>query len=392
MINFAFEGAIPTSKSLVIRSAVCGSYVDWKCEPVSADCDDIKRVKAGLESLKNGGEINCGESAAVFRFLTLRASREIGEHKITGTSGLFSRPQNELLNIFEQLGISSRIENNFLTIKSNGWPNKPLKLSVDRSISSQFVSGLVLNSWKLNHPIEINWMGQTVSDGYFDMTLKLVQQFGMRFERGINSIRVFPNQIPITMIESEPDMSSAFALAAIAAVGGECRILDFPSQSLQPDSAFINILDAMGVPILFRENVLVVKKAHKLLPVGVNLKNTPDLFPVLAVLCAFADGKSELTGAPHLIYKESNRLQLTCDLLDLIGRDYEKRLDGLVIFGKPYNPQRDNRFPIYFEPENDHRLVMAAAVARQAGFLLRINNVKSVDKSFPQFKEITNLC
>jgi 3-phosphoshikimate 1-carboxyvinyltransferase len=184
---------------------------------------------------------------------------------------------------------------------------------------------------------------------------------------------------------AEIDMSSAFALSAAAAVSGRAMLLDFPERSLQPDSAFVAILSRMGIPIRQDGSKLIVEKAARLNGVAVNLKSTPDLFPVLTALCALAHGESDLFGAPHLIHKESDRLGRMVDWLKQAGREVLVKEDGLVIRGEgPAKPGAT----LQFDCEQDHRLAFAAAVFMGAGFPVEIKNRQAVDKSFPEFWNI----
>lgn len=388
---FYFEGRLPVSKSLFIRHAICQSYLaNFKASKKDA-CSDIRNIVSGLMALKTRKVLNCGDAATVLRLLALRASREVGSFVVTGSQRLMERPHAELKNIFSRLGVSCEFADQKILIFSEGWKTPEGEVVIDRTSSSQFASGVLLNSWNLDFPLKISWQGETVSDGYWEMSLAVVRTMGMEIVLGKNSVEIPARQKPNGISLFEPDMSSAFAVAALAAAGGQCRILDFPESSLQPDANFINVLNAMGVNVSQRRGVLSVVGTENILPIDMNLRNSPDMFPVLAVLCAFARGKSRLWGAPHLIHKESNRLNKIFELLEKMGRGFEPLLDGAIIHGKPFDNEKDNRFSISYDPDSDHRLVMAACVARQFGFNIRVDGVNAVDKSFPQFKEIVQL-
>lgn len=391
MKPFYFEGRLPVSKSLFIRHAICQSYLsDFK--PTQTDaCGDILNIIGGLKALKDRKLMDCGEAATVLRFLALRASREIGTHVISGNQRLMARPHKELLNIFSNLKVKCEFSDQQIAIMSEGWASPESEIVVDRATSSQFASGVLLNSWNLDFPLKISWRGETVSDGYWEMSLAVAKAMGMETVLRKNGIEIPAKQRPNGISIFEPDMSSAFAIAALAVAGGQCRILDFPEESLQPDANFVNVLNAMGVNVDQRRGALFVAGTENIFPVDVNLRNSPDMFPVLAILCAFARGKSRLWGAPHLVHKESNRLNKVFELLEKMGRSFEPLLDGVIVHGRPFNPDKDNRFSIFYDPDSDHRLVMAACVARQFGFSIRVDGVSAVDKSFPQFKEIVKL-
>ena len=136
---------------------------------------------------------------------------------------------------------------------------------------------------------------------------------------------------------------------------------------------------------------LHIKRATELQPICWDLGEQPDLFPVLSVLCALAPGKSQLTGAPQLAYKESNRLEKCAELIKLIGRDCEMTNDGMNIDGRPFDPVGDvdrSTQTRLFDPAADHRMVMAAALAARVGFNLKIGQANLVRKSFPEFSQL----
>ena len=183
----------------------------------------------------------------------------------------------------------------------------------------------------------------------------------------------------------EPDMSSCFALAAAACLGGEARFVDFPEDSLQPDFRFLDILDYMGAEIDERWKWTRFLRSKNLEPIEVDLEDSPDLFPVLAVLCAFAAGRSRLYGAGHLKYKESNRLDKTCELLTQIRVHFTQFEDGIEIDG-PFNLNLVSAFS--FDPDQDHRMAMAAGLLKKAGVPVSIVTPEVVNKSFPEFFKI----
>ena len=146
----------------------------------------------------------------------------------------------------------------------------------------------------------------------------------------------------------------------------------------------------MGTPIELSAQGLSVRQAPHLLPVEVDVGGAPDLTPVLAVLAALASGRSLLFGAPQLRGKESDRIATTSALLTVLGRRHTPRNDGIEIFGSPLS-ETDRALPMRFDATGDHRLVMAAAVARSAGFPIEIQGLSAVHKSFPEFLSIAQL-
>lgn len=411
---FTFIGAIPPSKSLLNRWLCIESHAEPGTLVLGGDsrCDDVMRMREVVGDLQGAltrpeGEranyrFDCGAAGTVLRFFAFRASREPGEWRLTGSTRLLERPQAPLVDILAKLGVSVRSAGAELVISSQGWTSPGAPLVIDRSLSSQFLSGLFLNAWNLPFDLEVQGSGEAVSEGYFDLTLEALRHAGMTIEENAGESltdasgaflkraqwripagqRVKPGQIDL-----ESDMSSAFAVAALAAVGGRATLRAFPEHSSQPDFVFVDILKRMGVEAKIEDFTLTVEKAPRLCGVEHDLRDCPDLFPVLATLCAFAYGTSRLTGAAHLVHKESNRLAEIESLLARLGRKTRRIEGGLEIEGYPDAPDE----AVTLDPADDHRMVMAGAVARAAGARVEIQNAECVAKSFPEFMKIAGL-
>jgi 3-phosphoshikimate 1-carboxyvinyltransferase len=146
----SFIGHVPASKSILNRALILQSFErDLKIYGVS-DSDDVVKMKPGIKALKDQAMIDCGEGGTVLRFLALRASREKGRHKLTGSARLINRPQEELVKILSQLGVTAKFEKNSLAIESDGWRPQGDTLHVPSHRSSQFASAVLLNAWELH--------------------------------------------------------------------------------------------------------------------------------------------------------------------------------------------------------------------------------------------------
>jgi 3-phosphoshikimate 1-carboxyvinyltransferase len=282
-----------------------------------------------------------------------------------------------------------------LLVKSQGWQQPDGALDLRGSLSSQFASSLILNAWALPFPLQIVCDAEPVSEGYLALSMELATSCGMVIEtsRADDSLQlVIPSgqQLRPLGLSSEADVSSAFAVAALAAVAGSAYIPNFPQQSLQPDVLFVKLLQQMGVPIALTAGGLSVERAERLMAIEVDLGGAPDLTPVLAVLCGLCPGRSRIFGAPQLRGKESDRIATTSALLSVLGRHAVATNDGLEIVGRPVD-EADRQRAVKFDASGDHRLVMAAAVARWAGFPVEIAGLSAVEKSFPEFLSIAQL-
>ncbi|MGE0631009.1 MAG: 3-phosphoshikimate 1-carboxyvinyltransferase [Pseudobdellovibrionaceae bacterium] len=387
MNSFLFFGETSCSKSLMNRALIAQSYFPHlkiekasKDEALSKDILQLRNSLAAIQKFEN--TFDCGEGGTTFRFLAIRVSRVPGKHLLKMHPRLRERPHSDLISLLDQLGVKSEFQGNALLIQSEGWrrPKKPLEIS--RKFSSQFASGLLLNAWNLDFEIPIFLSEESVSDDYFEMTMRFCREMGMKVLEVGDQLTLLPHQKVLSATyDVEMDISSLFSLATAAALDGELKTEEFPIRSLQPDSRFVEIFAKMNIPQYYSGHILEIKKAEKILPIKVNLNNCPDLFPVLSVLCAFADGVSELSGASQLIYKESDRIAKTAELLKSVGIWTEAIEGGLRIFGGKPSLLSATRF----NPDHDHRMAMAAGLLRLKGFPLIIENPEVVEKSFPLF-------
>ncbi len=365
------------------RAYLVASYFPELKVTGESAAEDVQLMKAALTAFASGSEIYAGHAGTVLRFMALRASRQPGRHTIRGERRLFARPQTELLKILRQVGVTAELGEDFLRLESAGWKMQGDTLLIPSDRSSQFASSVLLNAWDLPFDLYVSLGAGRVSEGYWRMSVQMAQNLGMKIDFWDSDFRIPRGQkILGKEIGAEIDMSSAFALAAIAAVGGQATLLDFPQTSLQPDSVFVSILQRMGVPLRLEAGSLKVQRASRLNGVAVNLRSAPDLFPVLAILCALAEGESDLYGAPQLVHKESDRIQRIAEWITKAGRPVVIKEDGLLIRGsEPIRPDA----ALTLHTDQDHRLAFAAAVLKGAGFPVQIEHPEVVRKSFPEF-------
>lgn len=384
MHEFHFEGRIPASKSLLNRAHIIRSYNHDIVIAGDSDADDVIYMRKSLDRIQDGREFYMGEGGTSLRFFALRASRERGVFLLNGTERLFQRPQRELYNILEQFGSDvSMLSPQTLQVRSRGWEKpKGQVLTINSQNSSQFASAVILNAWNMAFDLTLD-LGETIiSEPYFDMTLAMAKYAGLEFERDGNKITIPKMQKPNSVrFEMEPDMSSVASIAVMAALGGRAVFLEMPDKSVQPDERIFDFLRRMGARVERQGTSVVVEKAGRLKPIEVSLQECPDLFPVLSVACAFADGSSKLRGAPQLKHKESDRISSVEKLLTQMGIAFESRTDGLVIHGSPTVAHKE----FSFDADHDHRMAMSAGILMRLGWNIHLTGKDSVNKSFPEF-------
>jgi 3-phosphoshikimate 1-carboxyvinyltransferase len=388
---FYWRGSLGASKSLYNRALVARSFFpQLKIHGLSYS-DDVKYLISALEQFHLGfSEFDCGAGGTTLRFLMAHLSRQPGDYVIRGDQRLMSRPHGGLMRLLARLSVQVLSEDEgAIRISSQGWQIPQQTIDFPESISSQFLSAILLNAWDMPHELNIRYYpDQQSSLSYLHMTIGFLRALGMSIQDQAGLLTIPAQQrLRVSEVSIEPDMSSAFALSACALSGGEISIHDFPQSSLQPDFQFIEILKSMGADIQLNsaERILHVRQTDSLLPVELNLRNHPDLFPVLAILLTRAQGVSTLSGLESLAFKESNRLQNSMDLIAQLGFQCRYQNKKLMIQGEP--KKQPNQLE-EFSPDHDHRMAMAAALACRQGAKINILDPEVVNKSCPEFWEI----
>jgi 3-phosphoshikimate 1-carboxyvinyltransferase len=350
--------------------------------------DDVSKMKQALADFALGKtELDVGQAGTVLRFLALRVSRKKGKFILKGSEKLMQRPHEELERILAQLGCQVVRSQTAFEIKSHGWHLHGDGIFIKGDQSSQFASALVLSSWLFDHHLFINLQGSQVSRGYLEMTLQMMKGLGMVVGSTESELHISPLQCPRAVsIALEPDMSSSFAIAAFAAVGGQAHFPNFPEKSLQPDAIFPELLERMGVNVEKSATGLKVGATKKLTGSEFFIENCPDTFPVLSALCFLAEGESKIRGGSHLRFKESDRLSEMANLFERLGRKPVVYEDGLDFSG--VSPKAESVSEFEFDTKDDHRLAMAAALLNSQGFRIKIKDKSVVNKSFPEFWDI----
>ncbi|MCB0357032.1 MAG: hypothetical protein KDD40_08500, partial [Bdellovibrionales bacterium] len=263
MKELNFVGCLPASKSIFNRMLIVQSFFPELVLTGDSHCEDVKLMQKAIAHIGWEEPYDCGHAGTVLRFLSFRLSREEGEHLLTGSPRLFQRPQDELVVSLRQLGCQVELTDKHLKIKSSGWHLMGDSLHISCKRSSQFVSGALLSAWKFAKPLHLSPGRKIISPDYWQMTLALMKQIGMKIEKWDTDYIVQPSHtLTTTTFKVEQDLSSAFALAAIAAVRGKAMFQDFPTSSLQPDAIFPRVLSDMGVNVEFNKQTLKVEADH----------------------------------------------------------------------------------------------------------------------------------
>lgn len=325
--------------------------------------------------------IDCASSATTLRFSMAVASLVDGLTILTGSRSLISRPVGNLARALKQLGVTviTRRDRPPVVIRSDGLRDvSNCKVEIDGRVSSQFISALLLIGPKIGLVVRVRgWMK---SRPYVDITVSVLSQFGIdvQVEEDYSLFSIERQDYTSTEIRVPGDYSSASYLLAAGAISGSVRVEGLMSGDVQGDRRIVDILKEMGARVRTGMSYVEVKAAP-LRGISINCTDIPDLVPVIAILGAYADGQTKITGAEHLRFKETDRLRNLSDNLKRMGIAVEERADGLVITGgRPTGGVLDSR--------GDHRIAMALSVAglRAKGSTV-ILGAECISDSYPGF-------
>ena len=395
--------AIP-SKSQAHRALICAAMAD---KPTSVVCDggsdDIAATAECLSALgatierKTGAYIvhplkregndgtaslPCGESGSTFRFM-LPIVGALGLKASFILKGRLSeRPLSPLYEELVRHGAELSPQGSVPFYASGKLA--PGRYSLDAGVSSQFISGLLFALPLLDGDSELQLTGQAESFPYIELTLAMLEIFGIQIEFKDSVFFIPGGQTYCSpgKAQVEGDWSnSAFWLGAGAVGKGSITCTGLNLQSRQGDRAILDILAEFGASIEIKEkDSAITVSGGKLRGIGIDARDIPDLVPVLAVVAAASEGTTVIRNAGRLRTKESDRLAAVSAVLRGLSADANETDDGLVIHG-----------PSSFKSAQvsscgDHRIAMSAAIAAAicAGPVV-IQGAQAVNKSYPGF-------
>lgn len=338
--------------------------------------------------------IHAGTAGTVGRFALALLTVMPGRFVLDGDARMRQRPMAELIDALRQLGarITERREPGCLPLAIEGASLRGGRGVLRGDVSSQFVSALLMVAPARGVEIEVE--GALVSKPYVDMTLEVMHAFGVAIERdGYRRFRVSPGEAPgdrgrgaHATYACPPDATAAgYFWGAAAVAGGRCVVDGLTRQGSQPDVRLVDVFARMGCRVLeFPDGLGVEGPVGELRAVEVDMSAMPDSAQTLAVVCAFARGKSRLTGLSTLRVKETDRIAALESELRKLGAVAHAGDDWLEIEGA----QTGIAEPLIHTFE-DHRMAMSFAIAGLRS-RLRIENPGCVSKSFPAFWEYWN--
>jgi 3-phosphoshikimate 1-carboxyvinyltransferase len=440
--NLTGDITLPASKSisnrlLVIRALSPGPFLINNL----SDSDDTRVLEDALKSDKN--VINIGHAGTSMRFLTGYYAINPGERILTGSERMKNRPVGDLVEALRYLGaeIQYAEKEGFPPLRIRGKKIEGGKISVNSSISSQFISTLLMIAPVLKKGLEMKLTGKSVSPTYIELTLRLMQMFGIKYTREGSVINIRHQEYAPQDFTVEADWSSAsywYEMASLA-VKAEMVIRGLTQSGLQGDSVLPELFDGFGVKTEFINNgVKLTEKPVKISRFDYNFINQPDLVQTFAVLCALKGIPFRFEGTQTLIVKETDRVQALKNELSKFGVKLESSSDGSRIefsgtaagtetipgstksatitttrvqttlesskmtTGEENTPEASMAKPgartgakasaIIISTYDDHRMAMAFAPVALLGHKIDIENPEVVSKSYPCFwKDLTKV-
>ena len=390
-------GFIPPSKSIAHRALMLGAMsgavirnVDFSKDIMATlDClnalgavstvegDSVRFSPARLKK-ESTVVLNCGESGSTLRFF-IPFSQALGNHtEFRGEGRLPKRPLTVYFDLFDQKHISFSHGENYLPLTVSG------KLSggvfqVRGDISSQFITGLMLSAPLFECPAVITVTGQFESKPYVDITLDTLRTFGVAVREKDKTYEI-ANRLPtLKDYTVEKDWSQAAFFLCGGAINGDLTVKGMNLDSKQGDKKILEILKDFHADLTISDGGVHVRKSY-LRAADVDVRDVPDLVPVLAVLACFAEGTTRLYNAARLRLKESDRLSAMYDELTKLG--------AVIAMGDDYLEIQGGQ-PLHggeVFSHNDHRIAMALSVCSlgtQGNIILR--EPHCTDKSYPAF-------
>ena len=361
------------------RSAVsCIEALGAKVEQLD---ESTLSIEGGLNPKSN--TLHVGESGLATRLFTPIASLCHQPITIQGEGTLLYRPMEMMIEPLRGLGVTVRDGGGYLPIEVQG-PIHGGEITVDGSVSSQFITGLLLALPLAEQDTTLH-VTKAVSTPYIDMTIDTARRFGVEIMHNEGDYTEFfiegGQKYEAVDLEIEGDWSGAATMLVAGAIAGEVTVKNISTLSKQADTAICHALERAGAGIIIEQNAITVSK-RPLRAFEFDATNAPDLFPALAALAAAAEGESVIIGTDRLRHKESDRAET-------IRREYEKMGIEVDISEKNIMRIRGGEIrPATTFSHNDHRIAMSiAASALRCEGVVTIEAAECVEKSYPTFFE-----
>lgn len=351
---------------------------------VEEDADENLVIRsAGIDPKNN--EVNCGESGLGIRMFTPIAALSKEQITLTGKGSLLTRPMDFFDEILPKLGVKVQSQNGRLPLQIQG-PLQPADIEVDGSLSSQFLTGLLMAYGAAGADGVAITVTDLKSKPYIDLTLQVMKHFGWdvvnhnheRFSFNGNKAQ----KAAVQKYTVEGDWSGAAFLLVAGAIAGPITVKGLDVFSTQADKAVLQALMDCGCVLSIEPGQIDIGPMPSLKAFHFNANDCPDLFPPLVALAAYCDGTTVIEGVSRLTHKESNRALTLQEEFAKLGIEITLQDDLMLVKGGTLLKGATTH------SHHDHRIAMACAVAGlRAGGNVAIEEADAINKSYPDFYE-----
>lgn len=388
------EILLPISKSESNRVLMIAAYGGFAFNEANlSEADDTRLLLEKLSLIENchvagiAAVIDCNNAGTVYRFLLTYLAGLSGKWMLIGSNRMNERPISDLVNGLRQLGADIQYTGNegFPPLLIQGKTLQGGEVTLDTQLSSQFASSMLMAAPTWPQGLALEMKQEIKSRPYLDMTLKMMQYFGIDVNQQGNKIVVKPQSYKKRRIEPALDWSGAafwYELLALSK-SGTLFLKGLKRESLQGDSISVEIFEKLGIVSHFEQHGVRISKSDKITDkLNVDFGNCPDLLPAIAATCCGMGVNAEFTGITNLKHKESDRTLAIITELKKVGCLFEQPdADTLLLEA---SSQLTLSLPI-FSTYGDHRLAMAFAPLALKTKAAVITDHNVVSKSYPNF-------
>ena len=327
-----------------------------------------------------------GNAGTAFRPLTAALAFSGGKYKLSGVPRMHERPIGDLVDALRLAGAQIEYLGNaqFPPLQiSPAQLNLTQSIKIRADVSSQFLTALLMALPLTQQQVTIEVVGELISKPYIEITLNLMQRFGItvqregwqRFTIAANSQYISPKEIFV-----EGDASSASYFLAAGAIAGDVRVEGIGQHSIQGDVRFAEALAMMGSKITYGENHIAAHKAQALKAIDLDCNHIPDAAMTLAIIALFADGTTILRNIASWRVKETDRIAAMATELRKVGAIVEEGLDYIKITPPAFLTPN-----AVIDTYDDHRMAMCFSLVSLGNVPIIINDPKCVNKTFPDY-------
>ena len=377
---------LPPSKSISNRALIIQALCQSKPKLLNlSKSSDTQSLVQALQTTSK--TIDVGDAGTSMRFITAYLSQQEGSYILTGSDRMKERPIGHLVEALNSIGadINYLEKDGFPPLAINGKALEGGKVDISTSVSSQFVSALLLIAPTLKKGLSLSLKGELLSKPYIKMTLDIMRYFGIQSSWTNNTIQVEPQNYVSKDLKVESDWSAlAFILQAMSiAKSAQVSISGLSKDSWQGDSYVLNLFEKFGLQYEFKDEKLYLKKLNKDLngDYNVNLIDTPDLAQAYCCTLSALSKSAKIKGLNNLKLKESHRLKALHMELNKIGQHSRYSEDTIQLESSVLHTPTES-----FDSHNDHRMAMCLAPFALL-FDIKIKNIEVVNKSYPSYWE-----